>query len=62
MILIYQICNAGDSQTDHADDGQADDGQADEKGDIITCLECCDGEFCNDRGCGTKGKAITIVF
>ncbi|XP_060558081.1 uncharacterized protein LOC132718403 [Ruditapes philippinarum] len=49
------ICNARDSLTDHADDGQADDVQADEKGDIITCLECCDGEFCNDRGCGTKG-------
>ncbi|XP_052776291.1 uncharacterized protein LOC128214080 [Mya arenaria] len=23
-------------------------------GDIVTCIECCRGEFCNNQGCGAK--------
>jgi hypothetical protein len=25
-------------------------------GDISTCIECCSGEFCNNKGCGTDSK------
>ena len=23
--------------------------------DIITCSECCFGDYCNNKGCGTDG-------
>ncbi|XP_060593345.1 uncharacterized protein LOC132747835 isoform X2 [Ruditapes philippinarum] len=27
-------------------------------GDISTCIECCSGEFCNNKGCGTDSNGV----
>ncbi|XP_045183704.2 secretory phospholipase A2 receptor-like [Mercenaria mercenaria] len=33
--------------------------QDDETGDLITCLHCCHGEFCNSQGCGSQALPTT---